>query len=372
MVFLLTIFPAFIFNAHCAEPAKPEKAKPVVEAQYSRDAFVKHVTDAGGRVDFVFEEDRPFKQCHASTVVEAADGSLVSAWFAGTKESDPDVSIWMSRFVDGKWTAPVRAAKVNESAHWNPVLFRDGMTEKGKEAGLILFFKVGPEIPKWRTYWMRSDDNGKTWSEPCELVPGDAGGRGPVKNKPIVLSDGAWLAPASTEHGGWKAFVDRSEDCGKTWTRTKNFPIRSDSKECKRVIQPTLWESVPGQVHAMMRSSGGSIMRTDSADGGKTWAPAYKTSLPNNNSGLDALRLDDGRLFLVYNPVDQNWGERTPLSLAVSSDDGKTWTNLAHLESAPGEYSYPAITRAGKNIAITYTWKRERVCCWNIPIEALK
>ena len=67
------------------------------------------------------------------------------------------------------------------------------------------------------------------------------------------------------------------------------------------------------------------IYRSDSKDGGNTWTEAYATELPNNNSGIDMIRSEDGKLFLVYNPVGVNWGDRTPISLAVSKDDGKTW-----------------------------------------------
>lgn len=343
-----------------------------VPAELTTTCFMEQVQKAGGRVDFIFEDDRPFKSCHASTVVEAADGALVCAWFGGTEEKNPDVGIWMSRFTGGAWDKVRVAAKVNGSAHWNPVLFRDRDTKDPNKQGVFLFFKVGPEIPEWQTYWMRSAENGLTWSTPAELVPGDAGGRGPVKNKPIVLSDGSWLAPASTELKAWKPFADRSEDGGKTWTRSDDFNLDPSKTECNRAIQPAFWESEPGKVHALLRTSCGSILRTDSEDLGKTWGPAYRTELLNNNSGLDAIRLDDGRLLLVYNPVGVSWGKRTPLTLAVSKDDGTHWANLAHLEAQPGEYSYPAIVRTTSGVAISYTWKRERIRCWQIPLEALK
>ena len=64
----------------------------------SPEAFQKQVEAAGGRVDFVFGDDRPFAQCHASTMAQAGDGTLLCAWFGGTREKDPDVSIWLSRF----------------------------------------------------------------------------------------------------------------------------------------------------------------------------------------------------------------------------------------------------------------------------------
>ncbi len=338
---------------------------PIPPAQQGPEAFLEHVQQCGGRVDFVFEDDRPFAQCHASTVVETAKGDLLCAWFGGTEEKNPNVAIWRSRFSGGTWSPPERAAKVGETAHWNPVLFRDA------DGVVYLFFKVGVDVPQWQTYWRRSEDDGVTWTDPMELVPGDVGGRGPVKDKPIILSDGTWLAPASTELEGWKPFADRSEDGGKTWQRTADFAIDRAIIRGIGAIQPTFWESEPGKVHALMRTAAGRIARTDSTDAGRTWAPVYATDLPNNNSGIDALKLEDGRVLLVYNPVGRNWGPRTPLYLAVSVDNGRTWTNLAAIETEEGEYSYPAIVRTTKGVAVSYTWRRERIRCWQIPLEAL-
>ena len=217
----------------------------------------------------------------------------------------------MSTFDGRSWSKPVRAAKVDDTAHWNPVLFRDG------EDIIHHFFKVGVDEIHWKTYWTLSHDDGTNWSKPVELVRGDVGGRGPVKNKPILLSDGSWLAPASIEYkeGGrevWKAFADRSEDRGKTWQRSADFviPTSTDGKRDRRfrsvgAIQPTFWESEPGKVHALLRTGSGKVWRTNSVDGGLTWSPYEVTDLPNNNSGLDALRLADGRVVLIYNPVGE-------------------------------------------------------------------
>ncbi len=345
------------------------REKPLMSA----DAFLAKVAATGGRADFIFEDDRPFAECHASTIAAAADGTLISAWFAGTEEKDPDVGIWMARFENGAWSKPGLAAKVKEEAHWNPVLFRDA------ENTIHLFFKVGVDVPAWSTWLMSSEDGGKTWNEAKEIVPGDIGGRGPVKNKPIILSDGAWLAPASVELNGagagkWLPFADRSEDRGKTWQRSKDWAVDAKTLRGKGAIQPTFWESEPGKVHALMRTTCGSVWRCDSADHGKTWKPVYAIDLPNNNSGLDVLGLEDGRVLLIYNPVGMNWGPRTPLTLAVSSDNGKTWVDLADLEDNPdrgSEFSYPSMIRTKGGVAICYTWHRQRVRCWQIPMEAL-
>ncbi len=347
-------------------PKPPEEVFPVPETLYDTKAFTEKVLGQGGRVDFVFADKRPFAQCHASTITQPAPGVLLAAWFGGTEEKDPDVGIWFSRFADGVWSPPKRLAKVNDTAHWNPVLFTD------PEMGTYLFFKVGPEIPYWQTYCMKTTDGGLTWTKPGELVPGDKGGRGPVKNKPIILADGTWLAPASTELGEWKPFVDRSEDKGKTWIRSDDFAIDKDKIPGIGAIQPTLWESSPGHVHALLRTAAGWTGRADSADGGKTWSPMRLTDIPNNNSGLDVLKLDNGRLLLLYNPIPKNWGPRTPLNLAVSTDNGETWTDLVSLETEEGEYSYPAIVKAQDGLALCYTWRRERVRCWQIPASVVK
>ena len=315
--------------------------------------------------EHIFAQDRPFASCHASTLVALPGGRVLAAWFGGTQEGHPDVAIWGATR-DAGWGPPRLLAKVRELPHWNPVLF-------AAPGGQVhLFFKVGENVPVWETWHAVSGDGGDTWSDPQPLVPEDVGGRGPVKNKPIVLSAGAWLAPASLEcqppHRRWDVFVDRSEDEGRTWQASPLVPLDHASFSGAGAIQPTLWESAPGQVHMLVRTTGGYVGRSDSADGGRTWSPLRLTDLPNNNSGLDLARLPGGTLVLCYNPVSGNWAERTPLSLAISRDNGESWPRWLNLETAPGEYSYPALIPSGSGVALTYTWRRERIAYWRLPV----
>lgn len=310
---------------------------------------------------YVFDKGQSFLQCHASTVVDIRDGNFLVAWFGGTHEKHDDVGIWLSKGKPGKWSSPVEIAKIREDAHWNPVLFRTN------DGTIVLYFKVGKTIDHWETWYKVSSDEGETWSEAKELVPGDKGGRGPVRNKPILLSNGTWLAPASNENSGvWNAFVDRSEDGGKTWSASSFLSVNRDSIVEEGVIQPTLWESSNGNVHMLLRSSAGVICRSDSKDYGKTWSPVYKTNLPNPNSGIDLTKLNDGTLVLAYNRDSKNWGARTPISLAVSNDNGESWPVSLDIETGNegDEFSYPSIIHRGDTIALTYTWKRERIAFW--------
>ena len=322
--------------------------------------------------------------CHASTVIKTPDG-LLSCWFGGTHEGKADVAIWSSRKPDGKWTAPVKLADGAES-NWNPVLFYN---EQGK---LHLFYKEGQQISDWQTYLLTSADDGKTWCEPCEMVVGDvSGGRGPVRNKPITLSNGSVVAGGSIEKGIWSAFVDVSTDGCVTWeksapieiaglsynarekTAESNIAVSEQSFYGRGVIQPSLWESAAGRVHMLLRSSEGYVYRADSEDYGKTWSDAYKTELPNNNSGLDLVKAPfDGNLYLVCNPVQANWGMRSPLSIFKSEDNGITWRKLCDLEREPGEFSYPAIIASDEGLVITYTWNRKNIACVEISREELR
>ena len=319
--------------------------------------------------------DLPTASGHASTIALVGEDVLM-AWFGGTREGEPDVDIYGTRRVNGRWETPRPLAREAGMPHWNPVLFAEGRR-------VDLFYKAGHTIPGWQTRRLRSEDGGRTWTAPTELVPGDVGGRGPVRNKPLRLRSGRVLAPASIETPErWDAFVDISEDGGETFRASPFVPLwrsggekpETDGPEPyevkgKGVIQPTLWQSADGCVHMLLRSTEGFILRSDSPDEGESWRPAYSTGLANNNSGIDLTRLEDGRIFLVMNPVSGNWAARTPLALLVSADGGESFRPVMNLEMDPGEYSYPAVLSRGRTLYISYTWRRQKMAFWQIELE---
>lgn len=220
---------------------------------------------------------------------------------------------------------------------------------------LALYFKMGKEIPYWQTFVSYSFDEGESFSGAEELIKGDiSGGRGPVKNKAIKIKSNRILAPASTEIGSWKAFIDISDNGGESFRKTE---IKCPEAG---LIQPTLWEDENGNIHALMRSNKGFIYRSDSFDNGETWCDAYKTNIPNNNSGIDLVKAE-GKIYLVCNPVEGNWAARSPLSLFVSEDNGESFTKLIDLETEMGEFSYPAIISGKNTLYITYTYNRKSI-----------
>lgn len=329
---------------------------------------------------FVFEDTSLFPQCHGSTVEMLPTGKLLVSWFAGTRESHPDTAIYGSTLdlSTDEWNTPYLIAKVSNEPHWNPVLFRDDYDH------VHLYFKVGKLITDWVTWHCVMRKGESTFSSPEVLVPDDiSGGRGPVKNKPICMSNGSWIAPGSHEKkisfdprympaDIWDSFVDISDDCGKTWARS---PYVGRPSEFGGVIQPTVWQSPGGNVHMMLRSTEGQIYKSDSSDWGKTWCKPYETGIPNNNSSVDVLDMGDGLLAMAYNPVAGNWAARTPISLSFSKDNAETWTypiQIEHSLASKAGFAYPSMTRSPEGLYMSYTWNRVGIRCIEIKVDTNK
>ena len=333
---------------------KPSSSSSIVAAVLFIAASAVMRAQAPASVEFIFES-APFPSVHASTIAETKDG-LVAAWFGGTREGAADVGIWVSRRVNEKWTPPNEVGtglQPDGTRHptWNPVLF------ELRPGELTLFYKVGPSPRAWWGMARTSKDNGRTWSAARRLPDGFLG---PVKNKPVRLSDGTILAPSSTESSEtpsrWRLHFERSRDGGATWEIVRP-PSPADVTPID-AIQPSILIHADGRLQAIGRTRSQRLFETWSSDRGQTWSPVGLTALPNPSAGTDAVTLKDGRHLLVYNHTPKG---RTPLNIAISRD-GVTWQGVHVLESEPGEYSYPAVIQTSNGLVhVTYTWKRERI-----------
>jgi predicted neuraminidase len=298
------------------------------------------------RTEFIFER-APFAQCHASSIA-ATPAGLVAAWFGGTREGANDVAIWTSRREGNTWQAPepmaVGISGKRRYPCWNPVLFQP------KSGPLRLYYKVGPTPSRWWGMQTVSSDHGRTWAEPTRLGHGILG---PIKNKPVELADGTWLSPSSCERAGWKIHVERSTDQGATWHRGHAL---NDGRSFA-AIQPCILCHPGGRLQLLSRTRQGAVASCWSADS-HHWSALTATTLPNPDSGIDAVTLAEGTHVLVYNHAQS---ARSPLNVAVSSD-GDQWQALCVLEEEPGEFSYPAIIAgADGKLHVTWTWNRRRI-----------
>ena len=347
--------------------------------------------------EFLYTE-ASFPECHSATITETRKGDLIATYFGGTKERNPDVCIWISKKTKGskEWQEPQlvadgvfktasadaalaglsgidstnAAAKVGpifdkriaknpegyqRKACWNPVIY-----EQPSNGELQIYFKIGNNVADWNGWMTRSVNGGKTWAPRTMLQPDYLG---PVKNKPIV-NNGRLIAPTSIEKGGWRLYFEYSDDQGKTWKRS-NF-VEADKGVL--AIQPAILKMKNGQLAAVARTRSEHIGITYSSDNGETWSKLKLIETPNNNSGLDAITMKDGRHVMICNErpiphgIKNGKGVRTPLSLLIS-EDGEHWTHWMTLEDSPiSQYSYPSIIQtADGHLHCIYTWRRQRI-----------
>ncbi|MCH5306602.1 MAG: family 78 glycoside hydrolase catalytic domain [Prevotella sp.] len=355
--------------------------------------------------EFLYEQ-ATFPQCHSASIVETKKGDLVATYFGGTHERNPDVCIYVSikKKGEAEWSKPILAADGvfdnGRKACWNPVI-----TEM-PNGELWLFFKIGTKVADWTGWITKSKDGGKTWS-PREALPN--GFLGPVKNKPELIN-GRLLCPSSTEGDGWKFHVEIYDLKTKQWKyvgpieaemamRTEdmpaisNFSVNSTKEDIEApdaggvadrngmhpidCIQPSILKLKDGRLQVLMRTRNGKIGTSYSSDQGNTWSKVKLLDVPNNQSGTDAVTLQDGRHVLIYNNFETlpatKKGVRTPLSIAIS-DDGISWRHALTLEDSPiSQYSYPSIIQ-GKDgkLHVVYTWRRQRIAYKEIDIDKLR
>lgn len=347
----LTVAAAFTFLSATASTASAKS-----------DTTPAKITEEG----FLYEK-ADFPSCHASTVLETQKGSTLVAYFGGEYEGADDVKIWISRREKGKKTWQMSmAADGFGTACYNPVL-----TEL-PDGRIVLFYKIGKNVQAWTGWYKISTDDGHTWGEPVALPHGFLG---PIKDKPIV-TDNRLLCPSSKEKDYWRVHFETWDLATGKWHYTGPFTTENATTTMDRpkevlqpivCIQPTVIRLPDGTLQALCRTKNGFLATTYSADNGLSWTPIVATDLPNNNSGVDAVTLSDGRHALVYNdlvtPDGGDMGPRNSLALAIFSPDMSRMEQKISLENTKeGEYSYPAIieTKDGR-LFITYTWHRKRI-----------
>lgn len=314
----------------------------------------------------IFERGGCGGSSHGSTVCEGPDGEIIAAWYGGSREKGLDVALWMAKLMPGtnQWSTPVKIEKENvETSEGNPVLFYDAKT------GNFWLFWATMYVLKvfgggWSTCKLKckaSQDMGVTWSNP-RFLRDKIGWM--TRNKPIRLSNGDILLPLYSEFIGYKSFVMICP-AGEFAKGPTESVWKKYGKISGHVLQPTVIERDQGHLFMLMRSgvhgpNGGSLAAAESQDFGRHWSKAWRSPLPNPNSGADMVKLANGNIALAFNNSDTS---RNPLSIALSEDGGKTWPFVRDIENTKGEsYAYPALIQAKDGLMhCTYTNSRYNI-----------
>ncbi len=323
----------------------------------------------------------PTVQCHAANLVQLPDGSVGCAWFGGTQEGLADIAIWFSRqSPDGVWATPVLVSDDPTRSEQNPVPFV-------AEADRLCLFYTAQVAGAQDTAEIRtavSGDGGRSWTAEQTSVPSHEGVGTFIRQPPVVLDDGRILLPAfhcpRPHTGRWVGDEDYSgvlisSDGGSTWTAHR-VP---ESTGCVHMNVLRLHD---GSFLALFRRRQADLIHRSHSTDGIAWTAPVPTELPNNNSSIQAVVLQDGRVVVAYNhssaadaeqrrsslydEIDGSdehtptrpglafWGApRAPLTLAVSSDGGHTWPVRKNVEEGDG-YCLTNNSREGLNRELSY------------------
>lgn len=275
---------------------------------------------------------------HAASLIELKDGKLRAFWFAGSREGAGDVEIRSAIFDGATWS--------NEQSVTDRLRTQQGLWRYVKKLGNPVAARAA-NGDIWLTYvtvslggWagssltmMRSQDEGQTWGTPQRLITSPFINISTlIKGTPYSYLDGTIGLPVYHEFLGKFGELLHLSATGKVLDKQR-------LSTGKTSIQPVLLVEDKLKSLVLMRYTGAPPMRmvvTRSIDGGNSWDAPLKTGLPNPDSAVSAVVLNDGYLLLVANDVEQG---RAALSLLLSKDHGATWQNLYHLEDQRGQSS---------------------------------
>lgn len=307
----------------------------------------------------VFGPEQPCPYKHPASITQLDNGDLYLTYYGGLGEYAQDTAVWGSRQKKGrqKWTPPTKIADTPWRSEGNSVVWQ------GPD-GLVWLFYVCRFGETWSTSRIKgkvSRDGAKTWSDSF-LVAMEEGMM--VRSHPIVLASGEYLLPIYHETGHDREIVGadstslflRFNPKTKIWTETNRIKSRIGN------IQPAVAKVTDDYLVCYCRRGGGYgptkdgwLVRAESRDGGKTWSMGKETEFPNPNSAVDFICLANGHLLLVYN---DSMDDRTPLTVAISTDGDKTYPHRRNIVEGPGPYAYPVAiqTKDGK-IHVIHTTK---------------
>lgn len=291
---------------------------------------------------------------------------------------DP-IDILMRRSVDGgrTWTAPhtIVGSSSEPTSNSTPIVDRNGAVH--------FLYQQGYN----RAYYLRSDDDGATWSERREITetfeafhtdyPWRVFAPGPGHG--LQLRNGRLLVPVWLSTGGDGERVSGrlphrpscvsiiySDDSGKTWTRGEI--VASDSDAVRNPNETVAVQLQDGRVMLNVRneSPGNRRALCFSEDGVTHWSPLqFSESLFEPICMASMIRFSEEPLdrnrILFCNPDSSTqstsqepatavrWGarRRENLSLKLSYDEGLTWPIQKVLEPGIAGYSDLAVDDKG-------------------------
>ncbi len=300
---------------------------------------------------------------HPASIADLKNGDLFLVYYGGAGEYAVDTGVFGARWTkaSARWEAPRLLAHDPFRSVGNGVVWQ-------APDGVVWLFYVVRYGATWSTSRIQakiSRDGAKTWSD--SFVVAQQEGM-MVRGRPIVLDNGDYLLPVyhETGHDTERVGADSTSRFLRFNPKTKAWTESGVIRSKKGNIQPAVVQLTPGRLIAYCRRGGGYepvsdgyMVRAESRDGGSTWSEGVDSPFPNPNSAVDFLKLRSGSLLLIYN---DSMNERTPLTVALSDDNDRTWSHKKNIGAEKNSYAYPfAIESADGKIHVVYTSNQRTV-----------
>lgn len=300
---------------------------------------------------------------HASALATLPGDQMLAFWFAGSRESAPDVRIYSSRWADGQWgpTRPV-ASRASLGEGLGFAVRRIGNpTAWAAPDGTVHLFVVATGLGGWaasRVVHLVSADRGDSFQVRRVLPMSPLFNTSVmVRTTPVGLSDGGWWLPLYFE-------------LGNRYPLLMSFDAAGDPRWIARIgertslMQPAVIAVSPTEVRAWMRDASEErrIQQAVSHDGGLSWVDVPPLDLVNDNTSVAALKLREGGFVLLHNIGPEGSAARNVLRLSVS-DDARNWKHAFDIAAGEplDEYSYPGVQQLGDELHVTFTDRRRTI-----------
>ncbi len=313
-------------------------------------------------VNTVVEANDSYPRHDGASVLELRDGRLLLIWMEymggetiGHDHAPCNVATMISEDEGKTWKNHRILVEKNPgdvNIHY-PSLLR-------LKSGEILFYylrfhQLKPGSPmKFSSFVCRSSDEMETLSPP---VKQNIAGNGLMQ-----LSSGRIILSSEKLFGDWCGSTDHqvsgtcySDDDGHSWkesTTWVDLPLRG-------ALEPHIVELKDGRLLMYVRTQLGAIFQSDSRDGGVTWSKGQTTGLRASESMPCLVKIPkSGDLLVIWNnslydPEFDHSGKRTPLTAAISKDEGRSWENFKDIETDPTwEFTNPACRFTSRDKAI--------------------
>ena len=307
---------------------------------------------------------------HAASLITLKDGAVRAFWFAGSREGASDVVINTAVF-DPKshlWAAPTEVMnRIDAEQGLSRYIAKLGNPVPARLAdGRLQLFFVTVSIGGWAGSSIStviSDDEGLTWSRPQRLITSPFFNLSTLVKTPVLpFADGRLGLPAYHEWVGRFGEFLRIDG-----TRVIDKRRMSSGRSA---IQPAVFVDTPQDAIAYFRQMRSSdlpkqIPVSVTQNAGQTWQVAADLPIPNPNSAIAGLRLQDGVQILVLNNIEVG-RHRLVMMMRKPSGQWHIVQTLENEEALPDqerkEFSYPyLVTTNGQDAHLVYTWDRKKL-----------